>query len=140
MCVSGSKLKHMGAQFYNEIHAQEAVPEFNGSEGWLRNFLKRHGLTKRRVTTTGRELPADALNSIRKFFKTSREAFEAAGSRRSQVLNMDETSIYLDYPPNYTYENKGRKQVPIDTAGAERTRISASFTGKPLKKYSNSVQ
>lgn len=41
---------------------------------------------------------------------------------------MDETSIYLDFPSNYTFEQKGAKRVKASTTGAERARISVPFT------------
>ncbi|CAF1148323.1 unnamed protein product, partial [Brachionus calyciflorus] len=41
---------------------------------------------------------------------------------------MDETTIYLDCPSRYTYENRGVKRVKIDTNGAELVRISAIYT------------
>lgn len=41
---------------------------------------------------------------------------------------MDETSIYLDCPPRYTYAAKGTKRVKVDTHGGEMARMSAAFT------------
>jgi hypothetical protein len=41
---------------------------------------------------------------------------------------MDETSIYLDFPTNYTYTTKGDKKVKSTTTGGGRVRISAAFT------------
>ncbi|CAF0993293.1 unnamed protein product [Brachionus calyciflorus] len=41
---------------------------------------------------------------------------------------MDETSIYQDYPANYTFDEKVVKRVKAVTTGAERARISACFT------------
>ena len=46
----------------------------------------------------------------------------------SKIFGFDETSIYLDFPSNYTYEKKGVRRVKATTAGSERTRISAAFT------------
>ena len=41
---------------------------------------------------------------------------------------MDETSIYLDCPSNYTIALKGTRRVKASTAGGERTRLSSAFT------------
>ena len=41
---------------------------------------------------------------------------------------MDETSIYIDFPASYTYEECGVKRVKAVTAGQEQTRMSAAFT------------
>jgi hypothetical protein len=50
------------------------------------------------------------------------------GYTEGQLLNMDETAIYLDRPSNYTYSKIGEKRVKASTAGGERTRLSAAFT------------
>ena len=41
---------------------------------------------------------------------------------------MDETSVYIDFPSTYTYEECGAKRVKAVTAGQEKTRLSAAFT------------
>lgn len=43
-------------------------------------------------------------------------------------MNMDETTIYLDFPSNFTYESKGAKRVKATTCGGEKAKISAAFT------------
>ncbi|CAF0972309.1 unnamed protein product [Brachionus calyciflorus] len=52
---------------------------------------------------------------------------------------MDETSIYLDFPSNYTFEEKGTKRIKTITNGAERVRLSAAFSatadGEKLPVY-----
>ena len=47
---------------------------------------------------------------------------------QSSIINMDETSIYLDFPSNYSYTKKGSRRVKATTSGNERTRILAGFT------------
>ena len=42
---------------------------FTASEGWLRGFLRRKNYTLRRITTTGRDLPSDFLETIVQFHK-----------------------------------------------------------------------
>ena len=127
-CVTGLALQSQARLFYDEIHAQDEVHEFQASAGWLTNFLSRHHLTNRRVSSTGRELPKDTLDSIRSFFRNCNEAFRNANYNRSKILNMDETSIYLDYPSNYTYDQEGKRRILLATTGSERTRLSAAFT------------
>ena len=46
----------------------------------------------------------------------------------SQIINMDESAIYIDSPPGYSYGSKGSKRVKAATAGAERVRISTAWT------------
>ena len=40
---------------------------------------------------------------------------------------MDETTIRLDAPANYTYDRKGKKQINSVTSGCEKVGISVSF-------------
>ncbi|CAF1002537.1 unnamed protein product [Brachionus calyciflorus] len=54
--------------------------------------------------------------------------FYCSDLRGLTVINMDETSIYLDFPSNYTYDSKGARRVKSNTNGCERTKISAAFT------------
>ncbi len=47
---------------------------------------------------------------------------------QGQVINMDESAIYLDTPSSYTYETFGARRVKATTTGNEKTRLSAAFT------------
>jgi len=49
-------------------------------------------------------------------------------TERSQILNMDESAIYLDAPSNYTYAESGARRVKAVTSGNDRTRLSVAFT------------
>lgn len=54
--------------------------------------------------------------------------FNGAGRNLNKVFNMDESAIYLDCPRKYTFEEKGRRRVKINTHGGELARMSAAFT------------
>ena len=49
-----------------------------------------------------------------------------------QIINMDESVIYLDSPSNYTQVSKGSKRVKAATAGGERVRLSTAFTATAI--------
>ena len=101
--------------------------DFSASRGWQENFCKRFNLVMRRVTTTGRELPSNCINTIKTFFTAcQRRVNEDNNSAR--FINGDETTIYLDSPSKTTYEVKGARRVKATTCGAEKTRLSALFT------------
>jgi len=72
---------------------------FTGTNGWLVNFLSRHNLTLRRITSSGRALPKNSQEIIQKHLK--KMAQFATEYRKSSILNMDETNIQLDYPCKY---------------------------------------
>ncbi|RNA23859.1 Pogo transposable element with [Brachionus plicatilis] len=72
----------------------------------------------RRKTSSGRDLPKNAINVIKGFFSEFQSFTSKFNFVRKSVFNMDETSIYLDYPSNYTYSVKGSKHVTAITTGA----------------------
>ncbi|CAF0867105.1 unnamed protein product [Brachionus calyciflorus] len=124
-------------QKYNEIHPTNTLsilcplPKviFRASRGWFYNFCNRRGFVLRRVSTNGRDLPNNVLNHITSFFENISESICSAQFSDAQILNMDESAIYLDAPSNYTYSPIGAKRVKANTSGSEKTRLSAAFTG-----------
>ena len=83
---------------------------FFASDGWLRGFLQRKDYTLRRITTTGRDLPSDFLETIEKFHKECEFNFiDDDEFDPNALINMDETSIYIDKPSNYSYAKKVNK-------------------------------
>ena len=93
----------------------------------------------RRISTTGRDLPANTYDICRRWLDDWFVIFNQLGRDPSKIYNMDETSIYLDFPSSYTFEKKGKRRVKAVTAGSERTRLSAAFTasadGRKSKIY-----
>jgi len=106
--------------------AQElALANFIGSRGWLLNFLKRHGLVLRRITSGGKQLPINTKDIINEFHLSCVNS--RVGRKRAEIFNIDETSIQLDAPGNYTYDTKGTKNVYGNTPGHEKVKISISL-------------
>jgi hypothetical protein len=104
-CISGFTLKVKALQILRENDQYNGA--FTASEGWLRGFLRRKNYALRRITTTGRDLPSDFLETIVQFHKDCEinfiddDEFDA-----NALINMDETSVYVDKPSNYTYAKK----------------------------------
>ncbi len=69
--------------------------------------MRRNKFVLRRITTTGRELPDNCIETIFSFISEMEKFF---GSEEDfnfdSLINMDETCIYIDMPSNYTYEQK----------------------------------
>ena len=85
---------------------------FKASNGWLFNFLRRNRFVLRRITTTGRELPENAIDTILSFIADMEKTFGGqVDIDFDSIINMDESSIYIDMPSNYTYEEKVFKIV-----------------------------
>ena len=103
---------------------------FKACDGWFSNFLFRWNYVLRRISTTGRELPSDTYASCQSWVDDWQLIFKKIGQDLTKIYNMDETSIYLDFPSSYTYEKKGKRRVKANTSGGERTRMSAAFTAR----------
>ena len=46
----------------------------------------------------------------------------------SQIFNFDESSFYMDYVGNYTFEKRGSKRAFCKTSGKEKVRLSCLMT------------
>jgi hypothetical protein len=104
-CVSGFTLKVKAIQILREVAQYNGT--FSASDGWLRGFLRRKNFTLRRITTTGRDLPSDFLETIDQFHKDCKINFiDDDEFDPHALINMDETSVYIDKPSNYTYAKK----------------------------------
>jgi hypothetical protein len=115
--------------FYPIVYKNSVdTPSFCASNGWLDNFLQRFNLVLRRITAKGRDLPKNIRSISLEWFAKCNEIFKKALFNRRLLMNMDETSIYIDFPSNYSYEECGVKRVKAVTAGQEKTRMSAAFT------------
>ena len=69
-------------------------------------------------------MPKDCINSLEEWLDECEKLF--TGIDLAKIVNMDETSIYLDFPGKYSYAKKGSRRVKATTTGNERTRISAA--------------
>jgi hypothetical protein len=77
-----------------EIARERNLADFKASKGWFRRFLNRTGLSFRRITSSGRELPQDVAKTCETFIQNCSQS----SADKKTILNMDETSIYLDSP------------------------------------------
>ena len=129
-CISGFSMQQKAIELFRDSYGnvEETMTEFKASNGWLTNFCKRRNLVLRRITTKGREAPKNATLIIKNFFKQCQQLVNIENYKPEEIINMDETSIYLDFPSNYTFSEKGAKKVKCTTTGNERTRISAAFS------------
>ena len=94
-CISRAYIQARARKIAHET----STFRFVGTNGWLVNFLKRHRLSLRRITSTGRALPADSINIVREHLSKMRK-FRMIYSHH-EVFNMDETNIQLDFPGQF---------------------------------------
>jgi transposase-like protein len=93
-CVDGKTIQTKALQMMKDDKS------FTASRGWLMRFLQRKRLTLRRITTTGRAPPKNMRSIVQNFIMGSVEKFK--DQQRNSIFNMDETSIYLDYPSKHS--------------------------------------
>jgi hypothetical protein len=107
-CIGGFVIRVKAMEIMQEKCERNNIPcNFKASIGWLLNFLRRNKFVLRRITTTGRDLPENSIDTILKFLIDMRKLFiDIEDFDLDSLINMDETSIYLDFPSNYTYEKK----------------------------------
>jgi hypothetical protein len=105
VCISGFSIKVKAIEIMRGENPDVNSSPFMASDGWFSNFLKRKNLSLRRITTTGRSLPQNALNTIKEFIDNCANLF--TNINRAQIINMDEIGVYIDYPSNYTYDHRG---------------------------------
>ena len=110
--VSGFFLKVKALQILREN--LNVIAEFTASDGWLRGFLFRKNYSLRRITTTGRDLPTNCLETINNLHKECAVFYiDDAEFDPNGLVNMDETSVYIDKPSNYNYAKKVKKNFFI---------------------------
>jgi hypothetical protein len=132
--VSGCDLRNDMRELVYKEHPELENSEkpFKASNGWLVNFLKRKRLVRRRITTSGRPFPINSVQVLQDWVDNINNLIEEFTFLPMEILHMDETSMYMDMPGNYTYETLGARRVEAATTGKERTRLSCAYTGNSL--------
>jgi len=102
VCISGFVIRVKALELERSFCEQMKKPcLFKASTGWMLNFLRRNRFVLRRITTTGRELPENAIETILSFIADMEKTFGGIEDIDfDSIINMDETSIYIDMPSN----------------------------------------
>jgi hypothetical protein len=107
---------------------------FKASDGWLLNFLKRNKWVLRRITTSGRDLPDNSIETILNFLVEMKQHFIDGKIDFDSIINMDETSIYLDFPSNYTYDASSLYEESDAEEEYEREKVLIAEVNKRLSE------
>ena len=106
-CLSGFVIRVKSLELSNEKCSKENVHgKFKASVGWLLKFLKRNKWVSRRITSSGRDLPENSIETIIDFFVKMKAFSNENEVEFDSIINMDETCVYLDFPSNNTCEKK----------------------------------
>jgi hypothetical protein len=97
---------------------------------WVRRLLKRNNLTIRRITSKGASVKADgsAALAVRDYLQSLINMRVNYPYQLGDIINMDETPIYVNNTSNYSIESVGVKQVPVKTNNNIKERISCILT------------
>ncbi len=118
-------------------HGQGVI--FKASRGWLRRFMKRHGLSLRRKTTVCQATPADCIPKLVSFVMHLRQLQSQEGYGVEHMYAMDETASWFDMPSDTTVAIQGSRAVPVKTTGHEKDHFTVCLTarsdGKKMKPY-----
>jgi hypothetical protein len=112
LAVKVEDLRSMALKFIKD-------PVFRASNGWLRNFLKRHGLSFRSCTHAIQKIIEDYPSLVSKLLEQVRalrfkyEDQKEEGKTRVVVFNMDETPLEFDLTSKRTYDFVGRREVSL---------------------------
>jgi hypothetical protein len=89
-CVGGFVIRLKAMEIIQEHCERNNIPcNFKASVGWLLNLL-------RRITTTGRDLPENSIETILKFLIDMRKLFidiEASSFDLDSLINMDDLQL-----------------------------------------------
>ena len=110
--------------FSNEGGQGDSKPEFVASNGWLRNFFKRHRITLRQKTTVCQKLPDVLAPKVSSYLLYERSKRLRFNFTLQNMGAMDETPIWLDMAAETTIDFVGNKSVPIKTTGHEKSRVT----------------
>ena len=89
--------------------------KFVESTGWLNNFMRRNGLSRRRRTTTAQQDRAGLTDNIISYILHVRRLSSRFNYHASCIIAMDETPVWDDMVLNTTVDVRGAKSVCLKT-------------------------
>lgn len=114
-------------KFANELPEGEA---FSGSLGWLDKFLRRNNLSLRATTTTCQRPPVDSAEKIANFVHYVRQLRKDNHYELANIFACDETAVWLDPIGKRCVEQRGARDVTVQTLGHEKLRVTVMLCAK----------
>ena len=97
---------------------------YHGQYESIQRFMKRNNISLRVPGHIGQLLPSNIQKTIKDYTIDLRNIINNGGYAESVIINLDETPLFLNMPPNKTATNKGNKSVVIRTINQEKIRIT----------------
>ena len=98
--------------------------EFLASTGWLRNFMKRNGLSLCRKTSIAQKDPDKLIDKLVSFVLQVRRLSLRYEYQAADIIAIDETPVWIDMLSDTTIDATGTKSVTVKTTGHEKSRVS----------------
>ena len=122
--VSAGWLRRQSKQIFEKLYP-ESTSVFTFSQGWLRGFLSRYNISRRRLTKQASKLPQEYVHfvsSFLRFIKRNSQPINfgyldrvlVSPRRRfplSRIVNIDEVPIPFEFLDGYTYDICGSKTI-----------------------------
>ena len=103
---------------------------FVASRGWCEKFMKRHGFSLRRKTTTAQKDPSLLVDRLVASVVHVRRLQKVYSYAEPTIVAMDEIPVWSDMISNTTVEITGSKDVPMKSTGHEKVRVSVCLAAK----------
>ena len=98
------------------------------SSTWVRGFLNRANLRRRKITTNGKKIPA--VEEIMRIMEVGQDLIQESGYGPDTIMNMDETALTYAIGPEYMYVPKDQQRaqnIGIPNAKLRITAVVAVF-------------
>ena len=113
--------------FASSLNNSFSYKKLDAQMRWVYRFIKRYGLSIRRISHIGQIIPEDKnlkkMNFIYEVIQKRKE-LEIDINEDYRLINMDETGLFLEMGFNTTIDFKGKKNIEIETNGREHYRIT----------------
>jgi len=97
-------------------------------KNWLHRFTKKNKLSYRKITHLSPKTPAEVELDVLEFLSEVYEMRKNNDIPLELILNFDETAIFFDQLPSYTYEQKGTSHPMLKTSKVQKKRLTAGLT------------
>ena len=129
--VSRKMIMWKAKSIFEEKNEDPALKDtFLASRGWCEKFMRRHGFSLRRKTTTAQKDPAYMVDRIVAYVMHVRRLQKQFSFHDTDIIAMDETPVWNDMVSNTTVEKTGSQEVNMKSTGHDKVRVSVCLAGK----------
>ena len=121
-----SKMLHVGRKIimwkaksiFNKKNDYPAIKDlFVASRGWCEKFMRRHGFSLRRKTTTAQRDPSHMIDRIVAYVMNVCRIQNQFNFHDNDIIAMDGSSVWNDMVSNTTVEKTDSKEVSMKSTG-----------------------